>query len=46
MKNNTNAEIDRLAWLNHIAGRSLNVLSTHAVQIDLKNAVEGDLVFE
>lgn len=37
----SNNEIDRMTWLNHIAGRSIDVLSTHAVQISLKNPVEG-----
>lgn len=37
-------EIDRMAWINHITGRSLDVLSTHAVQISLKKQVEGNFI--
>lgn len=36
-------EVDKSVWLSHIGKRSLNVLSSHAVQIDLDDIVEGNL---
>lgn len=33
--------IDRSAWLSHITAKSMDALSTHAIQIDLKSKMEG-----
>lgn len=37
--------IDRSTWLSHITSKSMDTLSTHAIQVDLKSQVTGNRAY-